>query len=251
MRVASHAKGQFMKTIKFLTGLVLVASLGLNVWLWQQRSKPLAATDTAGASVAAKSPAEHEMPISRNAADPASGDQAVLELARLRNEVGQLRKQAAETAAWRAQAAETAQLRAQLIAAKKKLSAAEDTVAEAAQLTPEEVLALKGEAQATTCVSNMKQIGLAAHLYAQEHGNVFPPDLASLKNELGTPNVLFCPATPGGVSATEWSQLNPATIGYQFLNPNGNARDPQKPLSMCPLHGHVVYSDASVQRGKK
>jgi hypothetical protein len=72
-----------------------------------------------------------------------------------------------------------------------------------------------------------------------------------MKEELGTPKILFCPAAPGGVQAIDWSQLNPSTISYQFLHPNGNKIDPQKPLSMCPFHGHIVYSDASVQRGKK
>jgi hypothetical protein len=97
----------------------------------------------------------------------------------------------------------------------------------------------------------MKQIGVAALLYAKENGNVFPPDFASMKDELHTPKLLFCPSAPGGVLATEWTQLIPATISYQFLNPNGNDRDAQKPLVACPIHGHVVLTDSSVQRGTK
>ena len=150
----------------------------------------------------------------------------------------------------RARAAEAAHLRAQLATAKKNLAAAEESLAEAAKLTPEEVVALKGEANSTACVSNLKQIGLAAVMFAKDHGNVFPPDLASLKNELSSPKVLFCAAPSGGVPATDWSQLIPGTISYQ-LDPNGNTSDPQKPLVVCPIHGHVVYSDASVQRDKK
>ena len=72
-----------------------------------------------------------------------------------------------------------------------------------------------------------------------------------MKDELNTPRILFCPAAAGGVQATEWTQLNPSTISYQFLNPNGNESDSQKPLTMCPIHGHIVLSDGSVHRGRK
>ena len=101
------------------------------------------------------------------------------------------------------------------------------------------------------CMNNMKQIGLAARLWANDHKDTFPPDLATMRNELVTPKILFCPAAPGGVQATDWTQLNPAAISYQFLNPNGNEADPQKPLTTCPIHGHVGMSDGSVQAARK
>ena len=63
-------------------------------------------------------------------------------------------------------------LRAQLAAMKKDLSAAENAIADALKITPEELLALKGKAYATACINNMKQIGLAAILYARENENV-------------------------------------------------------------------------------
>jgi hypothetical protein len=169
-------------------------------------------------------------------------------LARLRNEVGPLRKQAAEVEALRAQVAEVRQLRSQLAAMKKDLTAAENEVAETAKLTPEELQALKGEAHATACVNNLKQIGLAARLYAKNHADIFPPDFVSMKDELNSPKILFCPAAPAGVQAATWNELNPTTVSYQYLNPNGNDSDLKKPLAICPIHGHVCYSDGSVQR---
>ncbi len=242
-----------MKAVRILIGVALVTSLGLNVWLWQERAAQLAEAEAAraGAAEAAAWRAENEVLKAQSATRPAASDSDTRELARLRNEVGQLRKQTVETESWRAQAAEAGQLRAQLTAAKKALATTEENLAEAVKLTPEQLLALKGEAQATACINNMKQIGLAARAYAKDHGNSFPPGLPSLEKELETPKVLFCPAAPGAGPVPEWTQLNPGSISYQFLNPNGNVTDGQKPLALCSIHGHVVLSDASVHRGNK
>jgi len=234
--------------MKILAGLALAVSVGLNVYLWQQGARLRAETEAlrASAGEAEGWRAEHETLKTQSTAKPATSEADARELARLRSELGPLRKQAADAESLRAQAAEAGPLRAQLTAAKKSLVAAEENLAEAAKLTPEEAQALKGEAQSIACISNMKQIGVAARLYAKEHGNTFPPDLVAMKDELGTPKLLFCPGAPGGVQAMDWTHLNVSTISYQFLNPNGNASDSQKPLVTCSMHGHVGLSDTSV-----
>jgi hypothetical protein len=240
-----------MKVVTLLLTVALLASLGFNAFLWRQISRQRVEAEAlrAGAAKIEAVLAENEALKNQLAARPAATDAATLELARLRNEVGQLRRQAAESDTLRM--SELAQLRARLAATQKELAATEGSLAETAKLTPEESLSLKQEAQATQCVNNLKQIGLAARLWASDHNNVFPPDLATMKNELATPKILFCPAAPGGVEATTWEELNPATISYQFLNPNGNESDPQKPLTFCPLHNTIVLSDGSVHRDRK
>ena len=239
-----------MKIFTVLVSGALAASLVLNVFLWRQlaQTRALAEARPAAATEAETWRAENEALKAPSAAKPATSDADTRELARLRNEVGQLRKQASEAGSLRAQAAEAARLRAQLDTVKKQLASAESDLAEAAKLTPEEHVALKAEAQSVTCISHLKQIGLAAILYANENGKVFPPDFVTMKNELTTPKILFCPAAPGGVPAAEWTQLNPTTISYQFLNPNGNAAETQKPLTVCPIHGHYGLSDGSVHK---
>jgi hypothetical protein len=181
-----------------------------------------------------------------SALDSASAE--ARDLARLRNEVGQLRKQAGEAATLRAQAAEAAQLRAQLAAATQDLARAESALADAVKLSPEELQQVKNEAQSVQCVSNLKQIGLAARIWANDHQNVFPPDFISMKDELGSPRILFCPADAAAIRVAEWPQLNPSSISYRFLNPNGSVSDPTKLLATCPIHGHVGLSDGSVHR---
>jgi hypothetical protein len=244
-----------MKAMKILAAVAFGASVAMNVYFWQQLERSRAETEAlrAGAMEAETLRAENAATKAQSEAKPtsANSDADTRELAQLRNEVGPLRKQVVEIESLRRQAAEAGQLRAQLNQAKRDLTAAENAMADVMKITPEELLALKGEGHSTACINNMKQIGLAASIYAKEHGGVFPPDFVSMATELANPKILYCPAAPGGAQATEWAQLNPSTISYQFLNPNGNATDAQKPLTMCPIHGHVGLSDGSVHRGNK
>src|SRR5712692_6245214 len=236
--------------MKILLGGLLALSLALNIFLWSRlstQSNQLKAAQASASEIDELRRQNQELQINRTSAPDSAGANA-LELARLRNEVGQLRKQAGEAATLRSQAAEAAQLRAQLAAATQDLARAQSELAGAVKLSSEQLQQLKGEAQSVQCVSNLKQIGLAARIWANDHNDVFPPDFLSMKDELGTPKILFCPTDAAAIRVTEWSQLNPSSISYRFLNPNGNVSDPTKLLATCPIHGHVGLSDGSVQR---
>src|SRR5438477_4480889 len=236
--------------MKILLGGLLVLSLALNIFLWTRLSslRDQLQSVQASASEIDEFRRQNEELQTRQKSAPNSGSADERELAKLRNEVGQLRKQTGEVAMLRAQAAEAAQLRSQLAAATRHLARAESDLAEAVRLSPEELQEFKKEAQSVGCINNLKQIGLAARLWANDHNEVFPPDIISMKDELNTPKILFCPADATTVRVTEWSQLDPSTISYRFLNPNGSDSDPTKPLTTCPIHGHVGLSDGSVQR---
>jgi len=236
--------------MKILLGGLLVASLTLNIFLWIRLSSLSGQLQSAEASASEidELRRQNEVLQSKRTSAPGSASVDVQELARLRNEVSQLRKQAVEVAMLRAQASEAAQLRAQLAVATQHLARAESDLAEAVKLSPEELQEAKKEAQAVACVNNLKQIGLAARLWASDHNDVFPPDFISMKDELATPKLLFCPADTAAIRVTEWSQLDPSAITYKFMNPNGNETDPTKLLTTCPIHGHVGLSDGSVQR---
>jgi hypothetical protein len=236
--------------ISLLVGGLLGLSLALNIFLWSRlssQSTQLKSAEASANEIDELRRQNQELQMNRtSAADSASAN--ARELARLRNEVGQLRKQAGEAAALRAQAADAAQLRAQLAAATQNLAWAESALADAVKLSPEELQQMKEEAQSVGCVNNLKQIGLAARLWATDYNNIFPPDFISMSNELATPKILFCPADAGGTRASEWPQLNPSWISYRLLYPNGNTSDPAKPLATFPIHGHTVLSDGSVHR---
>jgi hypothetical protein len=236
--------------MKILVGGVLMLSLVLDIFLWTRLRDQAAQLKQAqaGASELDELRRLNEELQARRTSTPDSSDAEVRELARLRNEVGQLRKQAGEVAVLRAQAAEVGQLRAQLAAATRDLARAESNLADVAKLSPEQMQQLKEEAQSVQCVNNMKQIGLAARIWSNDHKDIFPPDFITMKAEMNTPKILFCPADTAAHRVTEWSELNPATISYRFLNPNGSDLEPAKVLTSCPIHGHVGLSDGSVQR---
>lgn len=235
--------------MKHLIGGLLVLSLALNLFLWNRLARPgqqLSSVQDRLSEVEALPP---QTPEQNQPSDSDSADRNVRELARLRNEVGQLRQQMKEVTALRAQAAEAARLQKHLATATQNLARAEEELSDVVKLSPEELQQLKEEAQSIVCVNNLKQIGLAARIWAGDHNDVFPPDLVSMKDELGTPKILNCPGETTAIKVTDWSQLNPASISYRFMNPNGNENEPQKVLVTCPIHLHVGLSDGSVHRG--
>jgi len=236
--------------MKIVAGGLLALSLALNIFLWNRlssQSDELKAAQASASEIDELRRQNEELQANRTRT-PDSANANTRELAGLRNEVGQLRKQAAELPTLRAQAAEAAQLRARFATATQNLAHAESELAEALKIPPEELQQAKKEAQAIACVNNLKQIGLAARMWAADNNNIFPPDFISMTNELNTPKILFCPADPSAVRVSDWSQLNPSSISYRFLNPNGNEIDPTKLLTTCPIPGHIGLSDGSVQR---
>ena len=110
----------------------------------------------------------------------------------------------------------------------------------------------KDKAQSIQCINNLKQIGLAARIYAIDHDDDFPPDLQSMQSELVSPRVLIC---PGDASAPEaqglsWSNFDFERSSYEFLGAGqkDDGQDPDRVLARCRIHGHVCRMDGSVHR---
>ena len=108
----------------------------------------------------------------------------------------------------------------------------------------------KGKAQSISCVNNMKQIGLGARLYANDHGDKLPPDFLSMSNELVTPKILVCNGDSTRTKAADWAQFNAAAnVSYEFLLPGTKEEDVvSKTVFRCPIHGHIGLGDGSVQQ---
>jgi hypothetical protein len=174
-------------------------------------------------------------PQAAPAVAPAPGPEE--ELSRLRETAQQLRAEVAQLEQLRA---ENGKLRAQL------------AVPQPGMFTPEEQQALaqaREKAQSIQCVNNLKQIGLAARIWALDNRDVYPSDFLSMSNELTTPKILVCPADTNRPAATDWASCSSASYSYEYLAPNGSSDDPLRVLTRCPIHGNIGLCDGSVQMG--
>ncbi len=158
------------------------------------------------------------------------------ELIRLRNEVTQLRGAAQQLAAARAEA-EHLQAERAAAAAKAGVPVEEDPFAEA-----------KARADRIACINNIKQIGLAARLWANDNKDVFPPDFVTMSNELNTPKLLTCPGDTTRKKAMNWQEFDGSSVSYEFLSPGATEGDPGVVLVRCPIHFNVGLADGSAQQ---
>jgi prepilin-type N-terminal cleavage/methylation domain-containing protein len=98
----------------------------------------------------------------------------------------------------------------------------------------------KARAQRISCVNNLKQVGIAFRVYANDHEDRFPFDTSpnnggtyvndnnkgtavdifnSMGNELNTPKILICPSDGGLTKATAFTNNPPAgTVVFNSTN---------------------------------
>jgi hypothetical protein len=109
----------------------------------------------------------------------------------------------------------------------------------------------KSRAQTISCVNHMKQVGLAARMWSNDNGAKFPPDFASMSNELVNPKILVCPGDSSKTVAASWSTFSPGNVSYDYLEPglDENAAAPQTVVFQCPIHGNLGMADGSVVQG--
>jgi hypothetical protein len=109
----------------------------------------------------------------------------------------------------------------------------------------------KGKAQSMVCVNNLKQMGLAARIYATDHNDTLPPNFMSMTNELVVPRILICPADTKNAASmpSTWAALDAAQISYEFVSPSSSDSTPgfeRKVVFRCRIHGHESMGDGSV-----
>lgn len=110
---------------------------------------------------------------------------------------------------------------------------------------------MKAEAQIVACVNNLKQIGLALRIYATDNNDFFPASIMQMKNELGTPKILVCPADEDTLQrlAKNWDDFHPSMVGYKLvLSGEKEEFHPQRIISKCMIHENFGLADGSVHR---
>jgi hypothetical protein len=101
------------------------------------------------------------------------------------------------------------------------------------------------------CLSNLKEIGLAARVFSEANKYQFPDSFLQMSNELGRAGILVCPADTNHVARggrSGWSETN---ITYEFVAP-GIQETPDVMNNVafrCPIHGHEVTVGGSLQPG--
>ena len=133
----------------------------------------------------------------------------------------------------------------------------------------------KARAQSINCLNNMKQIGLGFKIWALDHQDQFPFNVSTnaggtlefcalgsdgldrnatlhfqvLSNELNTPKILVCVSDSSKLAASDFANLRPANVSYQlYSGTNVSDTNFQQILAICPIHGHVLRCDGSVQQ---
>lgn len=125
------------------------------------------------------------------------------------------------------------------------------SLAEIRRAAAPELAEMRERAESIRCVNNLKQIGLAARIYATDNSDTLPSDVPSMKAELATPSILICPADTTRVAAPSWEAYTDANLSYEFLGrgPDASETEPERVMFRCPIHGSVLLCDGSVQKG--
>jgi hypothetical protein len=105
----------------------------------------------------------------------------------------------------------------------------------------------EARAERIACVNNLKQLGLAAHIWANDHKGQFPADFASMTNEMQSWKILQCPGDKSR-QITNWSQVAAGDVSYQIYTAGLTGRDnPAIVVFECPLHHNIGLLDGSAQ----
>ena len=135
------------------------------------------------------------------------------------------------------------------------------------QTVLDEVAKAKARAASIACVNNLKQLGLSFRVWAMDNGNRFPanvplneggavgsagvdPRLVFLvmSNELYTLKFSSVRRTPTAWPLPTGPRSRRLTV-HTSTWANTSSTKPSAVLAICPIHGHVVMCDVSVQGG--
>jgi competence protein ComGC len=134
----------------------------------------------------------------------------------------------------------------------------------------------KQKAQSISCVNQMKQVGLAFHIWAADHNDAFPNTVSTnaggslelaqpradgydaaafahfrvLSNELSTAKILVCPSDKEHTAAATFADLGSENVSY-LVKASSERLGPTNVLCVCPVHGHLLLQDGSVHQGPR
>ncbi len=97
------------------------------------------------------------------------------------------------------------------------------------------------------CFDNLAHIIEAAHVYAIDTEDQFPPGLQDLSYLLESPGLLFCPADGGRQAPTNWAEVNWGNLSYDWVATT-NRPEPNEICVRCRVHQNVAWAEGSVHK---
>src|SRR6266850_2173564 len=166
--------------------------------------------------------------------DAANQDQSRLkrkdELTRLRADNDEVRKLRAEVSELNERLKQLETLRAQ-----NRRLLAEASAAPGTSPTNDFIATQAETIERTKCVNNLKQVGLGARMWSNDHQDTMLQTFNEFKQYLHSDKVMFCRASSG-------------TVQYEIISPGVGEEDPAVVYAVCPTHAIVVLVDGSVQQ---
>lgn len=106
----------------------------------------------------------------------------------------------------------------------------------------------KEKAERIKCVNNLKQIGLAARIWAGDNKGIYPSNFVCMSNELSTWIILQCPGDKSR-NVSSWDDVAAGNISY-IMDAAGlpESINPQVVFVECPIHHNICLMDGSVQQ---
>jgi len=125
-------------------------------------------------------------------------------------------------------------------------------------------------------MNNMKQIALAAHLWASDHNDQFCWNVSTnaggtlelcepagdgydhnaaqhfqaMAKELNTTKILVCPGDKSKQPATDFESLGAWNVSYEVrTGAKVSSANPEEIMIYCPIHHHTGRTDGSVRKG--
>jgi hypothetical protein len=197
--------------------------------------------------------AQAELAAQSSSADGSSQPQ---EQSSMERELDQLQKQSMELEALRNEIAEIDRILEQQSAVAQENAALRAELSTLTRNNPElspEVQSAMAEARKRAerikCVNNLKNVGLAARIWATENGDKtqLPKDYLTMKSELSTPKILLCPSDPSRKEPIDnWEQFTSVGASYEMLAPGISEQIASAIYARCPIHNNVLRADGSV-----
>ncbi len=105
------------------------------------------------------------------------------------------------------------------------------------------------QAERIQCVNNLKQLALAARVWAGDNDDKYPTSLVVMSNELSTVKILICPSDKSRVDyrSLSFGEFQDSMSSYQYFAQPDDQKYPDCIIAMCPIHHNYALADGSVQ----